>query len=139
MGVIQAFPGEGSCLWFLPRVCQREFTKHRKENPVKTQTYPFSCFSLNLDLQSGGKKRKLAKFRDNFIRENPHCHFVFQVDNGCICDPCSSTGMVSAESSNPNFRASQSGWGWKRPLKIIWSNSLLTPCEPSCLKIRTKP
>lgn len=78
------------------------------------------------------------KFRDHFIRENPYCHFNFQVDNGCICGPCSSTGMVSAESSNPNFRASQSGWDWKGPLKIIWSNSPLTPCEPSCLKIRIK-
>lgn len=139
MDVVPAFPGEGSCHWFLLCGGQREFTKHRKENPFKTQTYPFSCFSLNLDLQrEKKKKRKLVKFRDHFIRENPYCHFNFQVDNGCICGPCSSTGMVSAESSNPNFRASQSGWDWKGPLKIIWSNSPLTPCEPSCLKIRIK-
>lgn len=139
VGVIPAFPGEGSCHWFLLCVGWREFTKHRKENSVKTQTYPFSCFSLNLDLTKVKKKeRKLVKFRDHFIRENPHCHFIFQVDNGCICGPCSSTGRVSAETSNPNFRASQSGWGLKGPLKIIWSNPLLTPCEPSCLKIRIK-
>lgn len=67
-----------------------------KENSQSTDrkiqlklTYPFSCFSLNLDLQKKEekKKRKLVKFRDHFIRENLHCHFIFQVDNGCICGP----------------------------------------------------
>lgn len=76
VGVFQAFPGEGSCHWFLLCVDQREFTKHRKENSVKTQTYPFSCFSLNLDLQRE-KKKKISVIQGSFHQRKSPLPFYF--------------------------------------------------------------